>query len=61
MREKGKTKCYLLQTFAPAFMPSTPASAKGFRVTLTPCITAPATAKRGSTSAAPITLGSLNS
>ena len=41
MREKAKLSA--TTNIAPAFIPSTPASAKGFRVT--PCITAPATAK----------------
>ncbi len=38
-----KAKLSATTNIAPAFIPSTPASAKGFRVT--PCITAPATAK----------------
>ena len=41
MRKKAKLSA--TTNIAPAFMPSIPASAKGFRVT--PCITAPATAK----------------
>ena len=52
-----KAKLSATTNIAPAFIPSTPASAKGFRVT--PCITAPATAK-APTTAAPL-LGSLNS
>ncbi len=41
MRKKAKLSA--TTNIAPAFIPSTPASAKGFRVI--PCITAPATAK----------------
>ena len=55
MREKAKLSA--TTNIAPAFIPSTPASAKGFRVT--PCITAPATAKAAPTIAAPITTGAL--
>ena len=54
MRKKAKLSA--TTNIAPAFIPSTPASAKGFRVI--PCITAPATAK-GPTTPAPITLGAL--
>ena len=53
-----KAKLSATTNIAPAFIPSTPASAKGFRVT--PCITAPATAKAAYNSCT-ITLGSLNS
>ena len=55
MRKKAKLSA--TTNIAPVFMPSTPASAKGFRVT--PCITAPATAKAAPTTAAPLPLGAL--